>query len=203
MLARTAFQIELIHSNLRRTMVAMIQSAAKQNFIEAHKYLELYQQTIDAELIKAKNAAYISEKLLLPQRELPSTKEYSRQSVATSLGITVDSLRNWELNGLVHSKRKSNGHRYYTKHDLRIIQIIQVLREAKYSLEAILHLLNEFSINPKINITTTLDQPNMESEIISVCDQLITSLKQGKKNANELKTMLIELETHHYSQLND
>lgn len=193
-LSRKAFQIELLHSDLRRIMIEMIKAAAKKEFFEAHQQIVYYQKIIDKELIKAQKAAVISGELLLHQESHSSSKTYSRKAISDLLGLSVDSLRNWELNGLLHPGRLANGHRYYTKQDLKIIRIIQTLRDAKYSLEAILRMLNEVAENPEISILDTLNQPDKKAEIISVCDQLITSLEIGKKNAEDIQRMLINLE---------
>lgn len=53
-LSRKAFQIELLHSNLRKTMIEMVKAAAKKEFFEAHHQLLCYQQIIDEELKKHK-----------------------------------------------------------------------------------------------------------------------------------------------------
>lgn len=196
-LSRKAFQIELLHANLRRTMIALIKAAAKKDFPQAFAKLALYQQIVAAELEKAQKAAEISGQLLAHKAFPPVTRNYSRKAVAELLGLTVDSLRNWELNGLLHPKRRANGQRFYTDQELQLIQVIQTLRDAKYSLEAILRMLNEAAENPEIVIVETLNQPNQEAEIISVCDQLITSLKQGMQNAQEIHGLLEELAEHY------
>lgn len=192
-MARKAFQIELLHSNLRRTMIAMIQAAARKDFPSAHQHLQHYQATLQEELQKAEKAANISAHLLRPQNAIVDGKTYSRKAVAEKFSITVDALRNWELNGLLEPQRKSNGHRYYTSPDLDRIQVIKVLRDARYSLEAILQMLQALAIDPDISILATLDSPNEEADIVSVCDQLITSLKQGTDNAAEIEGMLTDL----------
>lgn len=196
-LSRKAFQIELLHSNLRKTMIEMIKAAAKKEFFEAHHQLLCYQQIIDEEQKKAQKAAEISGELLLHMNYHLSIKSFSRKEISELLGVSVDSLRNWELNGLLRSQRLSNGHRYYTNLDVNIIRIIKTLRDAKYSLEAILRMLNKVNKNSEISIVDTLDQPDEQTEIISVCDQLITSLGTGKKNAREIKTMLNDLENRY------
>lgn len=36
-----------------------------------------------------------------------------RSEVTKELGVSVDTLRNWEMNGLITVKRKENGYRVY------------------------------------------------------------------------------------------
>lgn len=193
-LSRKAFHIELLHSNLRRTMVEVIKAAAKKEFISAQQQLFCYQEIIDDELEKAQKATEICEGLLLHKHNLLSSKTYSRKAVAELLGVSVDALRNWELNGLLQPQRQANGRRYYTSQEVSRIRIIKTLRDAKYSLEAILRMLNGLKTNPAISLADTLNRPDEQAEIISVCDQLITSLQTGKQNAQEIGRLLGDLE---------
>ena len=105
----------------------------------------------------------------------------------------MDTLRNWEMNGLLTVKRKENGYRIYTDSDMRRLKVIRALRCANYSLEAILRLLRQLSQNPDIDIRATLNNPQQSDDIISVCDLLIVSLTAAKKNAYEIKVMLQDM----------
>ena len=50
---------------------------------------------------------------------------FKKNEAATYLNITADTLRNWDRNGLIDVKRKSNGYRVYDENDLRILSIIR------------------------------------------------------------------------------
>lgn len=65
-------------------------------------------------------------------------RSMKRKDVSVYLGISMDTLRNWEMNGLLTVKRKENGYRIYTDNDIKRLKIIRSLRCANYSLEAIL-----------------------------------------------------------------
>ena len=94
------------------------------------------------------------------------------------------------MNGLLKVKRKQNGYRVYTDEDIKRLKIISALRCANYSLSAILRMLNALSSSPNTNIKTVLDTPKDDDEIISVCDKLITSLKEAEHNAKTMKSHL-------------
>lgn len=110
--------------------------------------------------------------------------------LSDALGLSVDSLRNWEKNGLLSVKRKENGYRVYTDEDVRRLKVIRALRCANYSLEAILRLLRQLSENPDVDVRTTLNTPQPSDDIISVCDRLIASLSAAQKNACKVSDML-------------
>ena len=117
-----------------------------------------------------------------------------RREVSRYLGISMDALRNWEMNGLLTVKRKDNGYRVYTDGDIQRLKIIRSLRCANYSLEAILRLLQQLSKNPDTDIRAALNTPKQTDDIISVCDRLIVSLLSAERNANTLLQMLKEMQ---------
>ncbi|WP_245799698.1 helix-turn-helix domain-containing protein [Virgibacillus proomii] len=105
----------------------------------------------------------------------------------------MDTLRNWEMNGLLSVKRKKNGYRVYRDKDIRQLKIIRSLRCANYSLESILRMLNALSSNTNTNLKKVLNTPTKNEDIISVCDKLIDSLNKAERNAqimiNQLQYM--------------
>lgn len=95
----------------------------------------------------------------------------------------MDTLRNWEMNGLITVKRRKNGYRVYTDEDIKRLKIIRSLRCANYSLEAILRMLQQIFKNPNADIRKVLNTPKADDEIITVCDKLIVSLTAAEDNA--------------------
>lgn len=112
---------------------------------------------------------------------------YTRQKAADELNITIDTLRNWELNGLLTVKRKENGYRVYDETDMQTLKVIRELRVANYSLSAILRMLNALHDKKQINVGEVLNTPDDGEFIISVCDKLIVSLTELRFDALELK----------------
>lgn len=82
------------------------------------------------------------------------------------MDISVDALRNWEMNGLMTIKRKQNGYRIYTDADISQLKIIRVLWFANYSLESIWRMMQQISKNPESDIREILDTPEKNERII-------------------------------------
>ena len=116
-----------------------------------------------------------------------------RKEVSDYLDLTMDTLRNWEMNGLLHVRRKENGYRVYTDEDIRRLKIIRSLRCANYSLEAILRMLRQLSDNPDVDIREALDTPDEDDDIIAVCDKLISSLRAAEENARSMTEQILEM----------
>ena len=112
-----------------------------------------------------------------------NTHFLKRKEVSNYLDISMDTLRNWEMNGLLSVKRKQNGYRIYTDEDIKRLKIIRSLRCANYSLEAILRMIQQSSQNPNVDIRKALNTPKADAEIITVCDKLIVSLSDAEVNA--------------------
>lgn len=95
-------------------------------------------QQIKKEQRNAEEAIAIAEQLLSGNEQEMDRVVLTRQETANHLQISMDTLRNWESNGLLTVKRKQNGYRVYTDEDLQRLKIIRSLRCANYSLAAIL-----------------------------------------------------------------
>lgn len=191
-LARTAFQIEVLQNGLRKKIVSMIKTATAGDFDRAISMTEEYLSQLQTEQENANEAINIVKKIL-SRDTLPGTLQLKRNETARLLQISMDTLRNWEMNGLVTIKRKKNGYRIYTSEDIDRLKIIRSLRCANYSLEAILRMLSALSRNPDVDIEQALETPEPDDEIVGVCDKLLTSLQQAAANGKRLRQMLREI----------
>lgn len=114
----------------------------------------------------------------------------TRKQTAEYLNITIDTLRNWEMNGLLSIKRKENGYRVYTSSDIKKLKIIRTLRCANYSLTSILRMINAISNSSKVDIKEVINTPDNNEDIVTACDKLLTSLNNAEKNANVILKQL-------------
>ncbi len=191
-LIRLAFQIEVLQNGLRKKIVQMIMISATGDFDTAITLTQEYLAQIKQEQRNAEEAIDIVKQILsggIPE----NSHNLKRKDVSVLLGLSMDTLRNWEMNGLLTVKRKENGYRVYTDEDIQRLKVIRSLRCANYSLEAILRLLQQLSQNPDTDIRAALNTPKQTDDIISVCDRLIVSLSAAERNANALLDMLHEM----------
>lgn len=191
-LARIAFQIEVLQNGLRKKVVEIIKLSAKRDFDKALMFAEEYRSQIQREQRNAEESIGIA-KQILSGKSAEHTFLLKRKEVSDYLDISMDTLRNWERNGLLQIKRKQNGYRSYTSDDIERLKMIRTLRLANYSLEAILRMLNALEHNPQIDMKQVLNTPQADSDIVSVCDRLILSLKDAEENAEKMITILLEM----------
>ena len=191
-LARIAFQIEVLQNGLRKKVVEIIKLSAKKEFDKALMFANEYRSQIQREQRNAEESIGIA-KQILSGKSVEHTLFLKRKEVSDYLDISMDTLRNWERNGLLQVKRKKNGYRAYTSEDIERLKMIRTLRLANYSLEAILRMLNALEHNPQIDMKQVLNTPQTDSDIVSVCDRLILSLKDAEENAEKMITILLEM----------
>lgn len=193
-LARLALQIEVLQNGLRKQVVEIIKTSSAGDFDLALQLSDCYLLQLGAERRNAEEAIKITKQLLSGQLQ-ENTFYLRRKEVSEHLNISMDTLRNWEMNGLLSVKRKENGYRVYTHAEINRLRIIRSLRCANYSLEAILRMLNELSLNPNVNIRKILNTPKVSDDVISVCDKLIVSLLEAEQNAKIMIQMLQQMKS--------
>ena len=191
-LARIAFQIEVLQNGLRKKVVETIKHSAKRDFDKALMFAEEYRSQIQREQRNAEESIGIA-KQILSGKSVGDTLFLKRKEVSDYLDISMDTLRNWERNGLLQVKRRQNGYRAYTNDDIERIKMIRTLRLANYSLEAILRMLYALEHNPKVDMKQVLNTPQADADIVSVCDRLIVSLKDAEENAEKMIHILLEM----------
>lgn len=191
-LARLAFQVEVLQSGLRKKIIQMVKVSAAGDFDRALVLAGEYLEQLKRERTNAEEATVLVREILSGE----GTERFhslKRREVSEYLNVSMDTLRNWEMNGLLTVKRKENGYRVYTDDDIRRLKIIRSLRCANYSLEAILQMLCQLSQNPNVDILEALNTPKENADIIAVCDQLITSIFDAESNAQKMIAMLEEM----------
>ncbi|MCC5894092.1 MAG: MerR family transcriptional regulator [Alkalibacterium sp.] len=194
-LARTAFEIEILQNGLRKTAVTIVKLSAQRKFDQALTLADEYLEQIGSEIEHAEEALVIVRSELNDEKGEADSAEHglTRKEAAQQLTVTIDTLRNWEMNGLLTVKRNHNGYRMYTHEDMQRLKIIRSLRVANYSLSAILRMLNALKYDSTVNIEEVINTPRQDEEIVSACDNLLTSLHKAEKNTQSLIEKLTEL----------
>ena len=180
-----------MQNGLRKKIVRMVTVSAAGEFDTAIILTEEYLKQLRQERRNAEEAIKIVKQLLSGGAQ-ENSHNLKRKDVSNLLDISMDTLRNWEMNGLLTVKRKNNGYRVYTDEDIQRLKIIRSLRCANYSLEAIRRLLQQLSKNPNTDIRVALNTPKQPVDIISVCERLIKYLSDAETNAKFVLEMLQE-----------
>lgn len=192
-LAKKAFQTEVLQAGLRERIINVVKLSAGYRFDEAIMLAEEYIRIAEKEIENAEEAAGLCEILYHQQPDTDGIL-YTRSQAAKELGLTIDTIRNWEMNGLLTVKRKKNGYRVYDSNDINRLKVIRSLRCANYSLSAILRMLNKLESGMDSDkILDLLNTPDDDDDIVSACDKLIDSLKNAIDNAYEVISIIKEI----------
>lgn len=191
-IVRIALKAEVLQNGLRKQAITIIKTMALGSAAEALRLTDDYLNSIEKEIAFANQAITIAEQILSNAKITTGPVLYTRKQAADKLNITIDTLRNWEMNGLLTAKRKQNNYRVYDAGDMRTLTVIRQLRVANYSLSAILRMLNALQGRNNHDIGTLLNTPHEADHIISVCDRLLVSLDGVKKDAHLIRKKLSE-----------
>jgi len=183
-MARAVLKVEVLQNGLRKQAVDILKISALGNLEDTKKMAESYLQQLDLEMSHAEEAIEIARKILNSDDSGIAKEEIAltRKETAKALQVTMDTLRNWELNGLITVKRKQNGYRVYFYEDIQRLKIIRSLRCANYSLSSILRMLGALSKNPDADLRKSINTPKDNEDVITACDKLLTSLSEAKVN---------------------
>ncbi len=195
-LLRTAFRAEIISSRLRQEVFRIVKTAAAGNLLQAYQDTQQYLAHLKEEEAGAEDAIRITQNLL---QHIPVSEEKmlyrGRAEAAKSLGITVDVLRDWERNGLIQVPNDSNGHKsFYTK-EMNRLKIIRTLRNAHYSMMAILRMLKRLD-GGDCNIREAINTPEEEEDIVCAADRYITALSMAEKDALQMLELLSRMRSN-------
>jgi len=197
-IARLAFQVEVLQNGLRAQAVEIVKTCAAGDVDKSIELTLQYLDKIEDERLKAEEAIVIVEKILSGEINENEKLCLTRKEAADYLNVTIDTLRNWELNGLLTAKRKQNGYRIYTDNDINRLKVIYSLRCANYSLSAILRMLGALSSSSEADIKDIIDTPSEDDEIITAYDRLLTSLRYASNNAKTIYKHLIKMKEEYY-----
>ena len=188
---RLAFEVVVLQKGLRKMAANIVKTATRGELEEALDLMEDYLSKLTEEEKNAEEAIQIVEGILAGKEADSGKMNLSRKETAKYLGVTIDTLRNWELNGLFTIKRRENGYRVYRDSDIRQLIIIKSLRCANYSLASILRMLKALERDPGIDLREAITYSERDEDILTACDQLLDSLAQARINAEKMRAKLL------------
>ena len=187
---RLAFSVEILQNGLRKKIIEVLRAFAAKDFDTALFLTGEYTAKIRLEQKNALEAVEITGQILSGTLPSGTAAAENRIQAAKELGITADTLRNWERNGLLYPTGRQKGRRSYGQGDMQKLKIIRALRCANYSLQSILRLMSSLSKNTGADVAKTLNTPSANEDIISACDRLLVSLDAALKNALKIQEIL-------------
>ena len=191
-LARTALNTPWPGKAIRRSGTAIVLQAAggdlSGSLESAYQHLVLIQS-------EKNQAEYVAELVSRWAQGLPvdnSNHVLRIRDAAAYLHVSVEQLRNWERNGLLTVPRDpANRYRLYGSEELSQASVIRMLRNAGYSIMAILRMLIKIKQDDSTDIKQALDTPGPYEDLPFAADRWLTTLNEMEERA---KAMIKNLE---------
>ena len=180
-----------VNTRLRKISMDII-FAAKAWDLEAYdratrNYLTAVEQDID----RTKRAVSIVTKQI--DQDENDEREYSKKEAAELLGVTLETIRNWERNGLL-ARKPPYSRRLYRLAEIRRMYMIRFLLDTGYSCMAILRFLTAYDAELNQKATGFLLGTVEDKELQSRTDQYLKSLRRARTQADTLCHLLVDMQ---------
>jgi DNA-binding transcriptional MerR regulator len=174
----------------RALLVALVKSAAHNEFGLALELAYDYLARIRIARTATEVALEFLEQWAAGQLIDTSTQKLTISQTAQYLNITVDTLRNWERNGLIEIPRHPvNQYRLYSAAHFARLRVIRQLVQTGYSLMAISRMVQQVDAGKTDNLRAALELPPQDSanEAIDVMsDHWLSSLEELEQRAQAI-----------------
>jgi DNA-binding transcriptional MerR regulator len=176
----------IYHSGLE-----VIQTAASGDWGGALELAYRRLALVQSERAQAEVAAGLLERWALGALADATTRPLQIGQVARLLGVTIDSLRNWDRNGLIAVPRDpANGYRRYGAAEISRLRVIRMLSRAGYSLSAILRMLSQLDRGEATDLRRALDTPDPGADVYQASDRWISTLTEQEQRARALIALI-------------
>ena len=193
-LARLALRCNVVGGDVRRAALEMIFQSAKGDLGGALELAYGFVATVRAERAQAEAAAQFLERWASGAVTGTSSHLMRIGDAARLLNTTIDSIRNWERNGLIEVPRDpQNGYRLFRADEIGGLRVIRMLIRSGYSAMAILRMLTQFDLGQTENLREVLDTPQPEEDVLYVSDHWLSTLVDADEIANQSVAMLEQM----------
>lgn len=178
----------------KAVVIDLVKKAAAGHLGKSLDLAYQYLVQVQAEQAHAETAVSFLEQWAQGQVNYVVERPYHISAAAKKLNVTTDMLRNWERNGLLTVPRDpENGYRLYGAREVDRLRVIRLLRQAGYSMTAILRMLLRFDAGESANLRHALDTPDPEADIYYITDNWLTTLAEVEQRAQAIIRQLNEM----------
>ncbi|MEN1761528.1 MerR family transcriptional regulator [Anoxynatronum sibiricum] len=135
----------------------------------------------------------ISPRQVLCPRDVKNPRDVlNRREAATLIGVTPEALRNWERNDLIQVPRSGQHQtRFYGQREIQRLQVIYLLRQARFSMSAIHRCLSKLDAGHPEEALNALKLPHAEA--VWTGDRWLAVLEMFAAKADEIDDLLRSL----------
>ncbi len=190
-LARMAFEGAWPGSAIRDSVVALVKQAASGDLGGALEKAYQHLALVQAERARAESAIRLLERWAEGAPADATGAPLQIGEAAVLLGVTRDVLRNWERNGLIRVPRDPrNRYRRYGAAEIGRLRVIRMLRQAGYSMMAILRMLLQLDHGQREDLRSVLDTPRPDEDVYTAADRWLTTLDGWEQRTQAIIVIL-------------
>ena len=192
-LVRLALRSELIKCYMKFEVQNIIRSAAQGNLEKALEHCCEYLAHIQNEKNNELKVMKVIQEILSHDLVTEKNTALNRNRVAKLLGVSINVIVYWERNGLLEVPRSKNGYRVYGEDEIKLLRIINTLRQENYSTQCIGSMLK------KLKTKTMGSDMFLSKEAETPDGWLLSSLSEVECDVKELNDyigQLISKKTH-------
>ena len=179
-----------VNTRLRKISMEVI-AAAKDWDLEAYdRATRNYLKAIEQDIIRTKKAISIVAKQIDQYEN--DEREYSKKEAAELLGVTPETIRNWERNRLL-TQKPAYSRRIYQPAEIRRMHMLRLLLDTGYSCMAIFRFLTEYDAGRNRKASGFLLGTLEDRELKSRTDQYMKSLMRARTQADALCRFLDDM----------
>lgn len=124
---------------------------------------------------------------------------YTKRQAAGLVGVTPETIRNWERNGLFR-QRAQYEKRLYSQQELNRMHVIRLLLDNGYSMMAVRSFFGEYDGGGRKPAMRQLMEPGKNENLIYRADRYLETLLETREKARQLCAMAENMEERHFSE---
>ncbi len=186
-LVRLALRSELIKCYMKFEVQNIIRSAAQGDLEKALQHCCEYLAHIQNEKNNELKVMKVIQEILSHDLLTKKNTVLNRNRVAKLLGVSINVIVYWERNGLLEVPRSKNGYRVYGEDEIKLLRIINTLRQENYSTQCIGNMLK------KLKTKTMGSDMFLSKEAEAPHGWLLSSLFETECDVKELNDYISEL----------
>lgn len=181
-----------VNKHLRRLSMSVIEASSRWDLVAYEEATHRYKKAIEDDIVRTENIILIAMKRMEYDSESTADKLYTKKQAAEMLGVTPETVRNWERNGLIYGGAPYQ-RRFYGEADLNRMYVIRFLLDTGYSMMAILRFLTEYEVGEEQRAMQLLFGTEAGEDLKYRADRYLDTLRQLEKKANVLRELLDEM----------
>lgn len=180
-----------VNKRLRKISKDVLQASRDWNLEAYRQSADRYLQAVEEDVKRTKLAVDIVMDKLQETRE--DGLLYTKKQAAMLAGVTSETIRNWERNGLFR-QRAQYEKRIYSQQELNRMYVIRLLLDNGYSMMAVKSLFEKYDGGDRELAMRQLMEPGENENLIYRADRYMETLLGTKEKVIQLCAMADEME---------